>query len=112
MSGTQHEPTLPDVAVVKRFVVSEDSMRPALAPGDALIAVRSTRVIRGQIRCFEHPQRPGFWLVKRVGGVRADSFEAVSDNDQPGSVDSRTFGFVAVSGTYRVLMRIPFRMLR
>lgn len=90
---------------IKRFVVSETSMLPGLRPGDGLLAVRSRRLRRGQIRCFEHPHRPGFWLVKRVGDVHADTFEALSDRDGPDVVDSRRFGPVAVDDSYRMVLR-------
>ena len=113
--GTDHEPTLPIVAGgkprAKRFVVSEQSMLPTLMPGDGLVAIRSSRLRRGQIRCFEHPDRPGFWLVKRVGDVRGDRFEARSDHDAPGVTDSRHFGFVPAVGSYRMLFRVPRRLL-
>ena len=95
------------VDAIKRFVVAETSMQPTLQPGDGLIAVRSNRVRRGQIRCFEHPGRPGFWLVKRVGDVRGDTFEALSDNPDADAVDSRRFGFVPIRGSYRMLVRVP-----
>jgi hypothetical protein len=111
MLGPHLEPTLPDVALVKRFVVAEESMLPSLRPGDGLLGVRSSRVRRGQVRCFEHPERPGFWLVKRVGHVRADRFEAVSDNPGPHTVDSRRFGDVAIDGSFRMLVRIPARFV-
>ena len=81
----------------------------ALQPGDGLIAVRSNRVRRGQIRCFQHPHRPGFWLVKRVGHIRGDTFEAVSDNRHAASVDSRRFGFVPIDGSFRMVARVPTR---
>jgi hypothetical protein len=97
---------------LKRFVVAEDSMLPALRPGDGLIAIRSRHLRRGQVRCFEHPARPGFWLVKRVAGIDGTTFEARSDHDAPGAVDSRHFGLVDVSGTYRVVLRVPRRLLR
>lgn len=86
-------------------------MRPTLEPGDGLIAVRSRRIRRGQLRVLEHPHRPGFWLVKRVGDVRGDRFEAVSDLQAPHVVDSRRFGDVPVAGTYRVLVRVPARFV-
>ena len=86
-------------------------MRPALAPGDGLLAIRSRRVRRGQLRCFEHPRRPGFWLVKRVGHIRRDRFEALSDNQEAGAVDSRVFGDVPVDGSYLVIARVPARRL-
>ncbi len=87
-------------------------MLPALHPGDGLVAVRSARVRRGELRCFEHPDRPDFWLVKRVGHVRGDRFEAVSDNADRGAVDSRSFGDVPLAGSYRVVARVPRRRLR
>lgn len=86
-------------------------MLPVLAPGDGLLAVRSRRIRRGEIRIFEHPDRPGFWLVKRVGHVRDDRFEALSDNPGAGAIDSRRFGDVPIVGSYRVLLRVP-RALR
>jgi signal peptidase I len=92
---------------VRRFVVAEDSMLPTLHPGDGLIAVRSARARRGEIRCFEHPERPGFWLVKRVGHVRGDRFEALSENPNAKAVDSRRFGDVPIDGSYRMFVRIP-----
>ena len=115
------KPTLPAMAsgtraprfrwrsLARRFVVAEDSMLPAYRPGDGLIAVRSRRVRRGDVRVFEHPERPGFWLVKRVGHVRGQSFEAVSDNPTAGAIDSRRFGDVPVEGSYRVVLRVPAR---
>lgn len=92
---------------MKRFVVAETSMQPTLQPGDGILAMRSNRIRRGEIRCFEHPERPGFWLVKRVGDIRGATFEARSDNPESGAVDSRRFGFVPVDGSYRMLLRVP-----
>ena len=97
---------------IKRFVVAETSMLPALVPGDGVVAWRSSRIRRGQIRCFEHPEQPGFWLIKRVGDVRRDTFEARSDNPTDGMVDSRRFGMVPIDGSYRLLVRVPHRYLR
>ena len=84
-------------------------MLPSLRPGDGLSAVRSRHVRRGQIRVFEHPDRTGFWLVKRVGHVRGDRFEAVSDNPAAGAVDSSAFGDVPIDGSYRLVLRVPMR---
>jgi hypothetical protein len=83
-------------------------MLPQLAPGDGIIALRSTRLRRGQIRCFEHPQHPGFWLIKRVGAVDGGRFEAVSDSPV-GAIDSRRFGLVPAEGSYRMVLRVPNR---
>jgi signal peptidase I len=50
---------------VKRFEVVDRSMEPALSPGDYLLA-RFRRPLPGEIVVFEHPDRDGFHLVKRV----------------------------------------------
>ena len=84
-------------------------MLPTLWPGDGLVAVRSGRIRRGEVRVFEHPDRPGFWLVKRVGHVRGDRFEALSDHTIAAAVDSRRFGDVPIAGSYRVVLRVPVR---
>ena len=94
---------------VRRFVVAEASMEPALHQGDGLLAVRRSTIRRGELRVFEHPQRPGFWLVKRVDHVRGNGFEAVSDNPAPHTVDSRQFGDVPVVGSYRVVVALRRR---
>jgi hypothetical protein len=88
---------------VRRFVVAEASMEPALSQGDGLIAWQGSTIRRGEIRVFEHPDHQDFWLVKRVGHVRGDGFEALSDNPGAGAVDSNTFGDVGIDGSYRVL---------
>jgi phage repressor protein C with HTH and peptisase S24 domain len=93
---------------VRRFVVAEDSMLPTLRPGDGLLAVRCRRIRRGQLRVFEHPGRAGFWLVKRVGDVRGERFQALSDNPSAAAVDSRRFGDVPIAESYRVIVRVPF----
>lgn len=81
-------------------------MRPALMPGDGLVAIRSARLRRGQVRCFEHPGRAGFWLVKRVGDVDGTSFVALSDHDAPGVVDSRRFGSVDAGSSWLAVVRV------
>lgn len=83
-------------------------MRPTLEPGDGVVGVATRRVRIGELRVVEHPRRPGFWLVKRVGGLSgrgADArFEACSDNrDAVGVVDSRQLGPLPVAGSYRVI---------
>jgi hypothetical protein len=89
-------------------------MRPALEPGDGLVALSGGAPRRGQIRVFPDPTLPSRWLVKRVGGVRGAgpnvTFEACSDNPRaPGVVDSRQFGWVAAAGSYRVLWTVRSR---
>ena len=55
---------------MRRFVVAEQSMSPALNDGDWIIAHRSTAPPRrGEVIVFEHPVRPEFSLVKRIVGL-------------------------------------------
>ncbi|MDY6998030.1 MAG: S26 family signal peptidase [Actinomycetota bacterium] len=83
-------------------------MRPALLPGDGLLAVRCGKPRQGQLRVFPDPLLSSRYLVKRVGGVRDTAagkvFEALSDNaGAPGATDSREFGWIPAAGTYRVV---------
>ena len=51
-------------------------MAPALLPGDYLIARRlRTTPQRGDVVVFEHPSRPGFFLVKRVVGLPGETVD-------------------------------------
>jgi hypothetical protein len=89
-------------------------MRPALNPGDGLLALRGSAPRSGQLRVFPDPTLPSRWLVKRVGGVRGTgrsaTFEARSDNPRAsGVVDSRQFGWVPAAGSYRVLVTLKAR---
>jgi hypothetical protein len=103
---------------LRRFAVVEDSMRPTLAPGDGLLAVRGGVPRTGQLRVFPDPTMPTRWLIKRVGAVGADvgdglRFEARSDNPgAPGVVDSRQFGWVPATGSYRVIWTVRLRTER
>ncbi len=87
-------------------------MEPTLVDGQGLVAVRTHSAAVGQLRCLEHPHQPGFWLVKRVSAVHADATMSVSsDNLTVATVDSRSFGPVPVAGSYRVVLRIPRRLM-
>jgi hypothetical protein len=86
-------------------------MRPALGPGDGLVAVRGGDLRRGQLRVFRDPRLSTRWLVKRVGDVHRSAsgaiFEARSDNPQaPNAVDSHEFGLVPAAGSYRVVWTV------
>ena len=97
----------------RRFVVADRSMEPTLVAGQGLIGWRTRRVRPGELRCVEHPERPGFWLVKRVESVDASarSMHVRSDNDAVPAVDSRRFGPVPIVGSYRVVVRVPRRWM-
>lgn len=89
-------------------------MRPTLAPGDGVLAVRGGRPRVGQLRVFPDPTWPSRWLIKRVGEVggskRTTTFEARSDNaEAAGVVDSRRFGPVPARGSYRVVWTVRRR---
>lgn len=88
-----------------RVEVAGMSMRPTLEPGDWALAIRVRSVRRGDIVVVEHPERPGFELVKRVvhisGDVAPDGRllmdEFWIEGDEPGgSTDSRRFGPVSI----------------
>lgn len=97
---------------MRRFVVADRSMEPTLVAGHGLIGVRWARARVGELRCVEHPDEPGFWLVKRVESVASDGTMRVSsDNRTVAAVDSRRFGPVRVAGSYRVVIRIPRRWM-
>lgn len=96
---------------LRTFRVVDESMRPALGPGDGLLAARCGRPRRGQLRVFPDPRRSTRWLVKRVGDVygsgREAIFEARSDNPRAaGAADSHEFGWVSVAGSYRVVFTV------
>lgn len=96
---------------LRRFVVADRSMEPTLVAGQGLLAIGTDRAAPGQLRCLEHPDRPGFWLVKRVTAVDGDTMLVGSDNDAVTTVDSTTFGPVPVANSYRVVLRIPRRLM-
>ncbi len=93
---------------MQRFQVSEDSMRPTLAPGDEFVVTGSRQAAVGDVVALPHPTREDFWLVKRVGagpgeqvdgGRQLGSDEAwvVSDNPGVSGGDSRSFGSVPIA---------------
>ncbi len=86
-------------------------MQPTLVHGQGLIAVSGSAAKPGQLRCLEHPSQPGFWLVKRVESVEGQTMRVVSDNLEVEAVDSRRFGSVPAAGSYRVIAKIPKRLM-
>jgi DNA-3-methyladenine glycosylase II len=93
-----------------RFRVAEESMIPALVPGDEFVATDSRPPATGEIVAFPHPERPDFWLVKRltagpgeaVGGRVLGEWEAwvTSDNSDATLADSRTLGPLPVDSMW------------
>ncbi len=62
---------------MRRFIVSERSMAPALTPGDCFLARRVRRPRRGTIAFFPHPRQQSMWLVKRVVGLPGETVRIV-----------------------------------
>jgi nickel-type superoxide dismutase maturation protease len=87
------------------ILIDGASMRPTLEPGDWALATRVHRVRPGDVVVLEHPDRPGFELVKRVTATaaegRAEARELepgqvwVQGDGPGGSTDSRSFGPVS-----------------
>jgi signal peptidase I len=84
-----------------RAAVAENSMTPALRPGDWLLAWRGLRPDRpvkikpGQIVIARHPADAATFLVKRVAWREPAGWWLASDNAAAGAVDSARFGPVA-----------------
>lgn len=76
---------------MKRYRVAGHSMTPALAPGQEVVATFTRAPEPGNVVVFEHPGRPGFWLIKRL--VDASGW-VLSDNPEAGDTDSRTLGAI------------------
>jgi nickel-type superoxide dismutase maturation protease len=96
-----------------RVAVQGESMRPTLAPGDFLVALGGLRPRRGALVVVEHPERPGFEVVKRVVGLPGDRVgdrplapgELWVEGDHPGaSTDSRAFGPVPAGAVRGVVV--------
>lgn len=50
-------------------------MRPALDPGDYLLGRTGATIRRFDVVAFEHPSRPGFWMVKRVVALPGETID-------------------------------------
>jgi len=76
-----------------RVAVAEQSMRPALNPGDWLIVARTRRVRAGQVVIARNPRDSTMLLVKRAARQLPDgSWWLESENKDVAAVDSRQFG--------------------
>lgn len=91
-------------------------MLPTLRSGQLVLAVRGFRARKGDLVVVEHPERPGFEMVKRVsagpgdqampGWVLGDDQWLVLGDNREASTDSREFGALSRSAIKgRVLIR-------
>jgi nickel-type superoxide dismutase maturation protease len=97
---------------LRRVAVAEQSMEPALRPGDWLLVWsglrpgRPPRIRAGQIVIARQPGRADFLLVKRAVRRETAGWWLASDNAAVTAVDSRSFGPVPPDRiTGRVLLR-------
>jgi signal peptidase I len=88
-----------------RVEIRGASMEPTLAEGDWAVAIRR-RLRVGDVVVVEHPERPGFELVKRVVAAPGDAVRDrrlgggewwVEGDRSDASTDSRSFGPVSRS---------------
>ena len=82
-------------------------MQPALMDGEWAIALRRPPQI-GDIVVLEHPQRPGFELVKRVSGRDDDGNLFLRGDNATASSDSRSFGAVPPASVRGVISIVYF----
>jgi nickel-type superoxide dismutase maturation protease len=84
-----------------RVAIEGVSMAPTLLPGDWVLVVTPERYERDDVVVVEHPQRPGYEVVKRIVGVPGDTAgDRVLGDDEywvegdfaQRSTDSRQFG--------------------
>ena len=75
-------------------------MAPTLLPGDWCLVVAPRQWRRGDVVVAEHPERPGYEMVKRLVGLPGDRMddrvlgpdEFWIEGDHASSTDSRAFG--------------------
>jgi nickel-type superoxide dismutase maturation protease len=106
-----------------RVEIAGGSMAPGLVPGDWALVTPARRLRRGHVVVFQHPDRAGVDLVKRIAAIPGDrtglgrrlgpgELFVLGDRSE-GSTDSRTFGPIperSVSGRVRLLYWPPVRV--
>jgi DNA-3-methyladenine glycosylase II len=104
---------------MRRFQVAEASMLPSLSPGDEFVASDSLTPTKEDIVALPHPQRPNFWLVKRLAAGPGDAADGrhlgdneawvLSDNSAATRADSRTLGPVPYDSLWARVTRLDER---
>ncbi|HEX9312065.1 MAG TPA: S26 family signal peptidase [Actinomycetota bacterium] len=105
-----------------RVAVEGTSMAPELEPGDLLVATRTGLLRPGDLVVVEHPERPGFELVKRLTALPGEYVGAlalgpdqywVTGDRRGSSADSTWFGPVGarhIRGVVRLRYWPPRRL--
>ncbi|MFP4552479.1 MAG: S26 family signal peptidase [Actinomycetota bacterium] len=88
---------------MKRYRVAGHSMTPTLQPGQEVVAVDTRLPEPGNLVVFEHPDRTGFWLIKRLADR---SGWITSDNEELSDTDSRTLGRLPLESLWTVVDKL------
>ncbi len=78
-------------------------MSPTLQPGQEVVAVNTREPTPGNLVVFEHPDREGFWLIKRL---EDESGWVTSDNAEVADGDSRTLGPIPMARLWDVVTEL------
>lgn len=106
--------SLPLPLPLRRFVVQDTSMRPALQPADRVLIWqwqwpwRWARPVRGDVVVLRDPERPRTFAVKRVAAIQPTGAVVVRGDNPNVSRDSRTYGPVPA---HLILGRVIYRYL-
>ena len=93
---------------LRRFVVEDTSMRPALQPGDRLFVFQWPRPKPGDLVVLKEPDRQRTFAVKRVARLEPNGDVVVQADNPNVSRDSREFGPVP---RQLIVGRVIFRYL-
>ena len=96
---------------VSRFRVEDESMRPALEPGDYVLVNRWAYRVRppspGDLIVVVDPEVPTRYLVKRVSETQASTQIRLEGDNAAASRDSRAFGAVPLD---RIVGKVWLRL--
>lgn len=84
-------------------------MTPTLQPGQEVVAVDTRLPEPGNLVVFEHPDRAGFWLIKRLADR---SGWIISDNEELSDTDSRTLGRLPLENLWPVVDKLDAATFR
>ena len=93
-------------APLRRFIVSDTSMQPTLAPNDRVLVSAWGPIELGDVIVFRRPDSPASLAIKRVTGREPDGGLRVTGDNVNVSSDSRHFGPIAHD---RVIGRVVYR---